>query len=310
MNGKTLMFVLKRIGMALLTIFVVVSFTFWFMQIIPGGPFTSEKAVSDATMAALRAKYGLDQPVFLQYLIYLGRAFTFDFGLSMKTIGRTVDDIIFDGMRFSFPIGLVAAALAIVSGTLLGSLAAVKRGSWIDRVVMVLSTASVALPSFVIATFLLYFFALNLHWFPTDYVNGGSAAFILPVVTLALYPTAYITRLSRSATLDSLGSDYIVTARAKGASPSRILFGHVLKNSLAPTISYSGPMFAGIITGSLVIEQIYQVPGVGKAFINSITGRDYPLIMGTTVIMTDLIVVMTLVSDILYKVVNPRVELE
>lgn len=310
MNEKTLMYILKRIGMAILTIFIVVTVTFWFMQLIPGGPFTSEKAVSDETLAALKAKYGLDKPLFVQYLIYVVRAFTFDFGPSMKQIGMNVNDIIANGMRYSFPVGLIAAALALVFGTILGSVAAVKRGTWIDRTIMVLSTASVAFPSFVIATFFLYFFALQLRWLPTDYVNGGLPAFILPVITLAIYPAAYITRLARSATLDSLGSDYIITARAKGASEGRVLFGHVLKNSLAPTISYAGPMFAGIITGSLVVEQIYQVPGIGKAFINSITGRDYSLIMGTTVILTDLIVVMTLVSDLLYKVVNPRVELE
>jgi oligopeptide transport system permease protein len=310
MNGKTLMYVLKRIGMAVLTIFVVITVTFWFMQLIPGGPFTSEKVPNQETLDALSAKYGLDKPLFVQYLIYLLRCFTFDFGPSMKQIGMSVNDIIASGMKYSFFVGLIASALALVFGIFFGSIAAVKRGSWIDRVIMVLSTASVAFPSFVIATFFLYFFALQWHLAPTTYVTGGNAAFILPTITLAIYPSAYITRLSRSATLDSLGSDYIITARAKGASKSRILFGHVMKNSLAPTITYAGPMFAGIITGSLVIEQIYTVPGIGRAFINSITGRDYSLIMGTTVVMTDLIVLMTLVSDILYKVLNPRVELE
>jgi oligopeptide transport system permease protein len=310
MNGKTLMYVLKRIGMAVLTIFVVVSFTFWFMQLIPGGPFTSEKAVSATTLAALKAKYGLDKPLFIQYLIYIWRSFTFDFGLSMKQTGMNVNDIISDGMKYSFPIGLIATVISLIFGTFFGSIAAGKRGSWIDHVIMVVSSASVAFPSFVIATFLLYFLALKLGWFPTNYVSGGNQAFILPVITLALYPSAYITRLSRSATLDSLGSDYIITARAKGASKTRVLFGHVMKNSLAPTVTYAGPMFAGIITGSLVVEQIYQVPGIGAAFINSITGRDYSLVMGTTVVLTDLIVLMTLASDLLYKVVNPRVELE
>ena len=261
-------------------------------------------------MAALKAKYGLDKPLFVQYLIYIERAFTFDFGPSMQQTGQNVNDIIANGMKYSFPMGLCAAGLAIVLGTLFGSIAAVYRGSWIDHVIMVLSTSFVAFPSFVIATILLYIFALQLHIAPTDYVNGGTTAFILPVITLAMYPSAYITRLSRSSTLDSLGSDYIITARAKGASNQRILFHHVMKNSLAPTITYAGPMFASVITGSLVIEQIYQVPGIGKAFITSILGRDYSLIMGTTVVLTDLIVVMTLISDLLYKVVNPRVELE
>ena len=162
--------------MAVATIFVVVSFTFWFMQLIPGGPFTSEKSVSADTLAALKAKYGLDKPLFVQYLIYIQRSFTFDFGLSMKQTGMYVNDIISSGMVYSFPMGLVATIIAVLMGTLFGSLAAVKRGSWIDRTIMVLSTASVAFPSFVIATILLYIFALQLGVAPTDYVNGGSAA--------------------------------------------------------------------------------------------------------------------------------------
>lgn len=310
MNGKTALYLLKRLGMAILTIFVVVTLTFWFMELIPGGPFLSEKGLSAETQAALNEKFGLDKPLFTQYLIYLGRAFSFDFGISMKQSGRSVNDIIAQGMSYSFPIGLIAWAIALCVGTLLGSVSAVKRGSWLDHLIMVLTTASVAFPSFVIAIIFLYFFSLRLGWFPTNYVTGGNAAFVLPVLTLALYPSAYITRLARSATLDSLGSDYIITARAKGASKSRILFGHVLKNSLAPTITYAGPMFAGIITGSLVVEEVFQVPGIGSAFVNSITNRDYTLVMGTTVVMTDLVVVMTLVSDLFYKVVNPRVELE
>jgi oligopeptide transport system permease protein len=312
------MYIVKRLLMALLTIFVVVTLTFWFMQLVPGGPFTKERMPNTETYANLLANYGLDKPLFVQYLIYLGKAFTFNFGLCMsdKYKGNSVNAVISEGMSYSFPLGLVAAVLAILIGTLLGSIAAVKRGTWIDRVIMVLSTGSVAFPSFVIATILLYWFSIKLGWLPTssvaaeDFEGGVVMAYILPAITLALYPTAYITRLARSATLDSLGSDYIITARAKGASKTRILFGHVMKNSLAPTITYAGPMFAGIITGSLVIEQIFSIPGVGRPFILAVQARDYSLIMGTTVVMTCLIVLMTLISDLLYKVVNPRVELE
>jgi oligopeptide transport system permease protein len=310
MNGKTLAYIVKRIFMAVVTIFVVVTVTFWFMQLIPGGPFTSEKSVPAATLAAMKAKYGLDKPLFVQYLIYLQKAFTFDFGPSMKTKGLDVMYIINEGMKYSLPLGIIASCMAIFFGTLFGSIAATNRGKWIDKTIMVLSTGFVAFPSFVVATILSYVFCVKLGWFPTDYTSGGFAAFILPALNLSFYPTAYITRLSRSATLDSLGSDYIITARAKGASKSRVLFGHVMKNSLGPTISYAGPMFASVITGSLVIEQIYQIPGIGSAFVNSITGRDYTLIMGTTVFLTDIVVIMTLISDLLYKVVNPRVELE
>lgn len=310
MKGKTIAYILKRIVLAVLTILIVVTITFWLMQAMPGGPFVKEKTLSEAAINALNAKYGLDQPVFVQYLLYLGKAFTFDFGPSFKTEGVEIIDIIKTGMSYSLPMGFVAAALAIVLGTIFGSLAAVKRGTWVDRVIMILSTASVAFPSFVIATILVFFFCIQIKIFPTDYVNGGFAAFILPTLTLSMSPTAYITRLSRSATLDSLGSDYIITARAKGASKTRVLFGHVLKNSLAPTVTYAGPMFASIITGSLVIEQVFQIPGIGKSFVSSIQNRDYPLLMGTTVLLTDLIVVMTLLSDLGYKIINPRVELE
>ncbi len=310
MNAKLVKYILKRLLLAVLTLFVVVTFTFWFMQLIPGGPFTSEKSVSAETLAALNAKYGLDKPLFQQYLIYVGRCFSFDFGPSMKQKGRLVNDILVSGLKYSLPMGFIAGIIAILFGTLLGSIAAKKKSGILDRVIMILSTASVAFPTFIIATLLLYLFAMKLNIAPTDYVNGGISAFVLPIITLSLYPTAYITRLTRSATLDSLGADYIITARAKGCSNTRVLFGHVLKNSVAPTITYAGPMFASIITGSLVIEQIYQVPGIGSAFVNSITGRDYSLVMGTTTLLTFLIVVMTLVSDLLYKVVNPRIELE
>ena len=310
MNSKTLLYVVKRIGMAILTIFIVVTVTFWFMQLIPGGPFTSEKSVSATTLAALKAKYGLDKPLFVQYLQYLWRTITLDFGPSMKLKGQNVMDIIREGMKYSFPLGVVAAVLAITFGTLLGSIAAVFHGKWIDRLIMIFSTAFIAFPSFIVATLMVYIFVLKLGWAPSNYVTGGTAAFILPAINLSFYPASYITRLARSATLDSLGSDYIITARAKGASKTRILLGHVLNNSLAPTISYSGPMFAGIITGSLVVEQIYSVPGIGASFVKSITNRDYSLIMGTTVVMAGLVVIMTLISDLLYNVVNPRVELE
>ena len=310
MNAKTVKYIVKRLLLAVVTIFIVISFTFWFMQLIPGGPFTSEKSVDEATLEAMKAKYGLDKPLFQQYLIYLGRCFSFDFGLSLKQKGRSVNDILVSGLKYSIPLGLIAGCLAIIIGTFLGSVAAKRKGGVIDRVIMILTTASVAFPTFIIATLFLYLFTQKLKLFPTDYVNGGTAAFILPVITLTLYPTAYITRLTRSATLESLGADYTTTARAKGCSNTRVLFNHVLKNSLAPTITYAGPMFASIITGSLVIEQLYQVPGIGSAFVNSISNRDYSLVMGTTTVLTFFIIIMTLISDLLYKVVNPRIELE
>jgi oligopeptide transport system permease protein len=268
MNGKTLAYIVKRVLLAVVTIFVVVSLTFWFMQLIPGGPFTKEKMPfrrrrwrlwprNMDSISRSSSNIGLCWPGFQLRLR--------SFACRSKYVGL---DVNYRHLRWNevfLPDGLVAAVIAIVVWALLfGSIAAVKRG-WDRSCHHGLSTASVAFPSFVIATILLYFFAFN-GTSPRPITSMAAPAFILPVITLAL-SDRYITRLARSATLDSLGSDYIITARAKGASKSRILFGHVMKNSLAPTITYAGPMFASIITGSLVIEQIYQVPGIGKAFI-------------------------------------------
>ena len=279
------------------------------MQLIPGGPFTSEKAVSPETEALLMAKYGLDKPLFVQYVNYLKGALVFDFGYSIKSRGATsVISIIQRGMRTSAIIGIIAALIAIIFGVILGSIAAYKHNSMIDRIIMVLSTASVAVPTFVISTIFLYLFCLKWGLLPA---NGSSwKGFILPTITLSLSPMAYIIRLTRSSTLDVLGSDYIRTAYAKGSSFSRVLYKHSLRNSLTPVITYAGPMIAFILTGSLVIEKIYGIPGIGREFVNSITNRDYPEIMGLTIFLTYLVIIMVLISDILYKVVNPRVELE
>ena len=309
MNSKTLFYVLKRIGLAILTIWVVITITFFVMHAVPGGPFVGEKATTPAVQAAMEAKYGLDKPVLEQYFTYLGDiVLRFDFGPSLKQRGRQVIDIIADGMKVSAKLGLIAAFGALVVGIVLGAVAALRRNKVIDKVIMVITTAFVSMPSFIAGALLLTIFAVSLHLLPA---NGAQKnGLILPVVTLALYPMAYITRLTRSSMLDVLGQDYIRTARAKGVPGFKVIFGHALKNSLIPVITYFGPMLAYIVTGSLVVEQIFAVPGIGRAFVNSITGRDYPLIMGTTIILACLIIIMNLVSDLLYKIVDPRIELD
>ena len=309
MNTKTLFYILKRILLALLTVWVVITITFFVTRLVPGGPFMGEKAISQAAMDALESKYGLDKPVHEQYITYLKDIVTkFDFGPSLKQRGRQVIDIITDGMKVSANLGLTAAFSALISGVVLGAVAALNRNKFIDRVIMVITTAFVSMPSFIMGTLLLLYFAVKLQWFPA---NGATAdGLVLPIITLALYPMAYITRLTRSSMLEVLGQDYIRTAKAKGVSKAKIIFGHALKNSLIPVITYFGPMLAYIVTGSLVVEKIFAVPGIGRAFVNSITGRDYPLIMGTTIVLATLIVVMNLVSDILYKVVDPRITFE
>ena len=303
---QTFAYLLKRIALAVLTIWVVITLTFFVMRAVPGGPFLGEKALTQEAMDALQAKYGLDKPLPQQYITYLKDIVTrLDFGPSLKQRGRTVSEIIGQGLGVSVPLGLAAAAIATAAGLTLGAVAALRRNKLPDRLIMALTTAFVSMPSFIIGTFLLYLFAIELPILPANGAMAGGR--ILPIVTLALYPTAYITRLTRSSMLDVLGQDYIRTARAKGLSGGRILFGHALKNALLPVITYLGPMIANIVTGSLVVEQIFATPGIGRSFVSSISNRDYPMIMGTTIVLSVLIVTMNLLSDIVYKLVDPRI---
>ncbi len=309
MNTKTLLYILKRIFLAILTVWIVITITFFVSRAVPGGPFASEKAITPAAKAALEAKYGLDKPLMTQYFTYLKDIVTeFDFGPSLKNRGRDVMDIIGDGLKTSAKLGLTAACIALAAGVVLGAVAALRRNKLIDRIVMVFTTASISMPSFIMGTLLLILFALVLRVLPAN--GAAQGGLILPIITLSLSPMANITRLTRSSMLDVLGQDYIRTAKAKGVSGVKVIFGHALKNALIPVITYFGPMLAYIVTGSLVIEQIFAVPGIGRAFVSSITDRDYPMIMGTTIVLATLIVVMNMISDILYKVVDPRITLE
>ena len=308
MDSKTLRYIVKRIFFSFVTIWAVITITFFVMHAVPGGPFTREKAISAEAQAALNAKYGLDKPLFEQYTTYLVDALHGNFGPSIKQRGRMVTDVIVDGMKTSARIGIIALIIATVAGVLLGSLAALKRNSIPDKIIMVMTTAFVSMPSFIMGSLLLILFCITLGWLPANGASKGGL--ILPVITLALYPMSYITRLTRSSMLDVLGQDYIRTAKAKGVSERNVILKHALKNSLIPVITYFGPELAYIVTGSLVVEQIFAVPGIGRYFVNSITGRDYTLIMGTTIVLATLIVIMNLVSDILYKVIDPRINLE
>ena len=307
MDSKLALYIVKRVLLAIFTIFLVITITFFVMKAIPGGPFLSEKSPSAAVTAALQAKYGLDKPIFEHYTTYLTDVLHGDFGPSIKNRGRDVADLIAEGFKTSAKIGLIAAGVAIILGLVLGSIAAVFHDKWIDKVIMVGSTACIAMPSFVIATILLLVLCVLLPVFPA---NGNTAAgLVLPILSLSFYPMSYITRLTRSSMLDVLGQDYIRTARAKGVSPAKVIFKHSLKNAVTPVITYVGPMIAGILTGSLVVEKIFAVPGLGKYFFSSITNRDYPMVMGTTIFLAIIMVIMTLISDILYKIVDPRVDL-
>lgn len=307
MDKKTVGYILKRLALAVFTVWVVLTITFFVMHIVPGGPFMSEKAISAAAQAALEAKYGLDKPLMEQYWTYLRDVFTkFDFGPSLKQRGRMVVDVMLDGMKTSAKLGLIAAVWSTIAGVIAGSVAALKRNSVLDRIIMVISTAFVSMPSFIMGSLMLLLFCVKWRILPA---NGSTApGLILPIITLGLSPMANVTRLTRSSMLDVLGQDYIRTAKAKGVAQRKIIFGHALKNALIPVITYFGPMLAYITTGSLVVEKIFAVPGIGRAFVNSITNRDYPLMMGTTILLASLIVIMNLISDICYKIVDPRID--
>lgn len=308
MNQKTLRYVVKRILLAVLSLLIVIAITFFTMHAIPASPFSSEKAKSDAVIAALEAKYGFDKPVPVQFVNYLKGILHFDFGLSTGWIGSTVSDLIKNAFKYSAKIGLIAAGIAIVLGVIFGCIAALNRGKLIDRIIQVVTTALVSMPSFVMATLLLLGFGLKWKIFPT--IGSAKGGLVLPIISLSLSPMAYITRLARSSMLDVLGQDYIRTAHAKGLNKYVVILKHALKNAMGPVITYAGPMIAGILTGSMVVENIFSVPGLGRLFTNSMLRMDYMMIMGVTIFLASLVIIMNLISDILYKIIDPRIELD
>ncbi len=307
MSSRFLIYLLKRLSMAVFTIFLVIALTFFIMHAIPASPFSAEKALTDATVRALEAKYGFDKPVIVQFFNYLRSLFRFDLGLSTAWVGKTVSELISSAFGYSATIGLTAALIALTMGVILGALAALTRGRWPDKIIQVATTALVSMPSFVVATLFLLVFALRLHWFPT--MGSQPGGLFLPIISLALYPMAYTTRLERSAMLDVLGQDYVRTARAKGLPRPNIIYKHALKNALGPVVTYAGPMMAYILTGSMVVENIFAVPGLGRLFVNSMLRTDYMMIMGVTIFLATLIISLNLVSDIFYKLLDPRIDL-
>lgn len=304
-----LKYIAKRIGLAVVTIWAVATLTFFLMNMVPGGPFLSEKAISPQATAALEAKYGLDKPLFQQYLTYIGGAMHGDFGDSLKQRGRTVTEIILMKFPVSARVGGISVLVALTLGIPLGCIAALKRGKFTDSLISVVATCGIAVPSFVICTVLLYTFGAKLKLLPTVGLTSWKN-YIMPVMALSFYPTAYIMRLMRSSMLDVLGQDYMRTAKAKGVSGFVSLFKHALRNAILPVVTYVGPMLAYTVTGSFVVEKIFTIPGLGGEFIGAINGRDYTLIMGTTIFLATLIIVMNVVVDIVYKIVDPRIKLK
>ena len=304
-----LKYIVKRIGLAIVTIWAVATITFFLMNMVPGGPFLSEKAISPQATAALEAKYGLDKPLLQQYFTYITDALQGDFGDSLKQRGRTVMSIILMKFPVSARVGGISVLVSLLVGVPLGSIAALKRGKFLDSLISVIATCGIAVPSFVICTVLMYFLGVNLKLLPTMGLSSWKH-YVMPVMALSFYPTAYIMRLMRSSMLDVLGQDYMRTAKAKGVSGILILFKHALRNAILPVITYVGPMLAYTVTGSFVVEKIFTIPGLGGEFISAISGRDYTLIMGTTIFLATLIIVMNVVVDIVYKLVDPRIKLK
>ena len=300
---------IRKFFLLILSLFIVATATFFLMQAAPGDPFMQEQAIPEEIMRSMYAHYGLDQPWYIQYVKYLKGLVTWDLGPSFKYEGRTVNDIIREGFPVSFVLGLEAITIALFSGVILGTFAAVKRSRWQDNLAMILAVVGISVPNFIMATFLQYLFSMKMDLLPV--ARWGSLAHsVLPALSLAALPTAFIARLTRANMVEVLEQDYVQTARSKGLSTQQVVFKHVLKNSLLPVLTYLGPLTSAILTGSFIVEKIFGIPGLGGWFVNSITNRDYTVIMGVTVFYSALLMLCVLIVDLMYTVIDPRIRFE
>lgn len=302
-------FILKRLGMMLIAMFMIILLTFVIMHSVPGSPFTNTKGVPDEVIAAMEAKYGLDQPYYVQFFSYLGGVLQGDFGPSYRYTGQTVNDFIAAGAPVSARLGLVTVVFVLAAAIPMGILAALKNGKWQDMLLMALATIGVTIPSFVIASLLIYVFSYMLNWLPTFGLDSWQG-YILPVIALGGYSVSYIARLMRSSLLEVMGQDYIRTARAKGLTEFAVVAKHALRNALIPVVTVLGPTIAGLLTGSFVIERIFAIPGLGFYFVNSVSQRDYTTIMGMTIFYAAFLMAMVLLVDIFYCLIDPRIQFE
>jgi len=302
-----LRYLLKRIISAILAVFILITATFFLMHMVPGNPFLSER-MTPAVRANNEKKYGLDKPLTTQYAIYLKNLLEGDMGTSLQKKGRTVTGIIEEKFPYSAKLGIMAITLAVIVGIPFGAIAAIKHEKLIDRLVMLFTTIFISVPGFVFGTLLLVIFCAILKIAPATW-NDSFGNYVLPVIALSFYPICYITKLTRSAMLETLGQDYIKTAHSKGLSALKVNFKHALKNSIIPVISYVGPLTAFLITGTFAVERLFSVPGLGRFFVDSVSNRDYPVIMGTTIFLGCIMVMMNLVVDFIYGLVDPRIKL-
>ena len=300
-------FIFRRLVQVIPVLFIIITATFFMVRFVPGGPFTAEKAIPPEILRNIEAHYGLDQPLGRQYLNYLGKIAHGDLGPSFKYSNRSVNEIIADKLPVSLELGALSLACALSVGLTLGVLAAVRRNSGLDYLASSLGMLGICVPTFVLGPLLVLFFAIHL---------GGANASgwytaadrVLPALTLGLVYAAYIMRLTRAGMLEVLHQDYIRTARAKGASEFRIITRHALRGGLLPVVSFLGPATAGILTGSFIIETIFQIPGLGREFVNSAFNRDYTLVLGTVMLYAGLIVVLNLATDVVQVWLNPKLK--
>jgi len=302
-------FIVRRVLWVIPVILLVVFITFWLMKAIPGGPFTGEKSLPAAILENMNAKYGLDQPWYVQYARYIWHMLQGDLGVSMTEEGRTVVEIIGDAFPKSLQLGLQAFVLAILIGLPAGIIAALKANTWVDYAAIFYSTIGWAFPVFIVGPVLIYVFSVKLHWFPAAQWYTWKHK-VLPSVTLGLALSAYFARLSRGTMLETLQQDFVRTARAKGLAYRTVVVRHVLRNSLIPVVTQAGPLLGFVITGSFLTEYIFSVPGLGRYFVQSVSNRDYAVVMGTAVLLSVVIIIANLVVDILYGVLDPRIRYE
>lgn len=303
-------FIFRRVLSLIPTMFLIVTLSFFLIRLAPGGPFSREKKVTPEVMQNLLKKYHMDEPLFKQYLRYMGDVIRGDLGPSFKNKDYSVNELIFTSLPNSLILGVVSLCIALILGVSVGIVSALNRNTRIDYAAMSAAVIGISVPLFVVGPVLMLILAMKLKWLPTSgWITGraGLKTLIMPTITLAFPYFAYIARLSRASILEVLRSDYIRTARAKGLKQSVVVVKHVLKGAMLPVVSYLGPAFAGIVTGSVVVEQIFLVPGLGNFFVKSALNRDYTLIMGTVIVYSLILIVMNLIVDIIYGLLDPRI---
>lgn len=301
-------YIVKRLLLGIFTLFILATIVFFGMKAMPGSPFSRDnKAIPAATMEALNKKYGLDKPVSEQYVVYMKNVIHGDFGVSISKKGQSVTEIIKTRLPVTAKLGVSAFVVSMVVGITLGVISALTNKQWVNSLITILATIGVSVPGFLLAMLMMILLAVNLKLLPVVGLETP-ASYIMPVLALSFSPISTITRLTRSSLRDVMGSDFITLARSKGTKESMVVIKHGLKNALLPVITYAGPMFAGMITGSLVIETLFSIPGIGREFTTSISNRDYTLCMGLTILLGALVIIMTLVSDVVSAMVDPRIK--